>query len=110
MTAFEICVNGQKRFTAGGDAYQTLVTPLTLIRPPYPETDCFIHFGTSAVAPESATAAFWPECEILVGDRVEVRIKDADAICKLSLCGMLRKKGLLNFAKAHPKFGQELYA
>jgi hypothetical protein len=80
MIGFEIYVNGQKRFTAGGDAYQTLITSLALVRPSYPETDYFIHFGTSAVAPESATLAFWPECEIVAGDRIEVRIKDADTI------------------------------
>jgi hypothetical protein len=38
MIAFEVIVNGQKRFTAGGD-FQALNALLTLVRIPMPKPD-----------------------------------------------------------------------
>jgi hypothetical protein len=53
MIAFEVFVNGQKKFTAGGDAYQTLITSLTLVHPSHPDpTEYFLQFHTSGIVPE----------------------------------------------------------
>ena len=74
MIAFEIFVNGKKRFTAGGD-YQTLVTSLTRIRTGPGEHTLI--FNTSVIEPEPMTMAHWPECEVQVGDRIEIRVVEA---------------------------------
>jgi hypothetical protein len=76
MITFEIFVNGDKRFTAGGD-YQTLVTSLTRVRTA-PGEQALI-FNTSGIEPEPLSMAHWPDCDIQVGDRIEIRVVEARA-------------------------------
>ena len=77
MLAFEIYINGQKRFTAGGD-YQTLIAVLTLIRIPMPKPDdVSIFLSASGINPaEMVTVGSWPTADLKVGDRVEIRVVD----------------------------------
>lgn len=74
MITFEIIVNGERRFTAGGD-YQTLVTSLTRVRTA-PGEHALI-FNTSGIEPEPLSMAHWPDCDVHVGDRIEIRVVDA---------------------------------
>ncbi len=74
MIAFEISINGKKRFTAGGD-YQTLVTSLTRVRTA-PGEHALI-FNTSGIEPEPFSMAHWPDCDVGVGDRIEIGIVEA---------------------------------
>jgi hypothetical protein len=74
MITFEIFVNGEKRFTAGGD-WQTLVTSLTRVRTA-PGEHALI-FNTSGIEPEPFSMVHWPDCDVKVGDRVEIRIVEA---------------------------------
>ena len=77
MLAFEVYINGQKRFTAGGEDYQSLHALLGLIRLPLAEPDPMsITFTASAITPEPVRAALWPTVELTVGDRVEIRVVD----------------------------------
>ena len=71
MLAFEIYVNGQKRFIAGGD-YQILNAVLTLIHIPMPKPyDVSIFFSATGINPaEMATVGSWPTADLKVGDRV----------------------------------------
>jgi hypothetical protein len=72
MITFEIWVNGEKRFTAGGD-YQILVASLTRVRTPAGDYGLF--FSTSGIEPEPFSQAHWPgDFNIKVGDCIEIRI------------------------------------
>ena len=77
MLAFEIYINGQKRFIAGGD-YQVLNAVLTLIHIPMPKPDdVSIFFSATGINPaELATVGSWPTADLKVGDRVEIRVVD----------------------------------
>ena len=77
MFAFEVYINGQKRFTAGGD-YLSLNAVLTLIRMPMPKPDdAHAFLSTNGVSPgEMVTVGSWPTIDLKVGDRVEMRIVD----------------------------------
>ena len=81
MIAFEIYINGQKRFTAGGD-YPTLTTALTLIHTQLPKpNDATILFSTTGIKPdEMVSVAQWPTEDLTVGDRVEVRIVEVSEV------------------------------
>lgn len=80
MIAFEIYKNGQRQFTAGAADYQTLISTLTLIHPSHPDTrDHVVLFGTTGIVPKPFKSAYWPECDLVVGDRVEIRIIETDA-------------------------------
>jgi hypothetical protein len=77
MLAFEIYINGQKRFTAGGEDYQSLNGLLGLLRLPLPKPDDVqITFSASAITQEPVRAALWPTVDLAVGDRVEIRVVD----------------------------------
>ena len=71
MIAFEIHINGKKRFTAGGD-YQALTTALIRIRTAPGEHSLL--FDTSGIEPEPFSMAHWPDCEVRIGDRIEIRV------------------------------------
>ena len=81
MLAFEVYINGQKRFTAGGE-YQTLTAALTLIhtRLPKPDDACIL-FSTSGINPEQMVAVgSWPTEDLNVGDRVEIRVVEVSEV------------------------------
>ena len=81
MIAFEIYINGQRRFTAGGD-YPTLATALTLIHTQLPKPgDACILFSTTGIKPdEMVSVAQWPTEDLTVGDRVEIRIVEVSEV------------------------------
>ena len=81
MIAFEIYINGQKRFTAGGD-YPTLTTALTLIHTQLPKPDdTTILFSTTGIKPEEmVTVSSWPTEDLAVGDRVEIRVVEVSEV------------------------------
>ncbi len=81
MIAFEVLVNGQRRFTAGGD-YQTLTAALTLVRIPMPKPDdVSIFFSASGIMPEpQLVIGSWPAVDLNVGDRVEIRVVEIAAV------------------------------
>jgi hypothetical protein len=81
MLAFEIYINGQKRFTAGGD-YQTLTTALTLIHTQLPKPDdASILFSTTGINPEEkVVVGSWPTEDLTVGDRVEIRVIEVSEV------------------------------
>ena len=65
MIAFEVFINGQKRFTAGGPEYQTLNAALALIHTQLPKPDdASILFSTTGINPEPL---------VVVGSRSEER-------------------------------------
>jgi hypothetical protein len=74
MIALEIFFNGEKQFTAAGD-YETLATALTRIRTA-PDEYALI-FNTSGIEPDPLTIAHWPDCEVKIGDRIEIRVVEA---------------------------------
>ncbi len=79
MITFEIFVNDEKRFTAGGD-YQTLVTSLIHVRTA-PGEHALI-FNTWGIEPEPlwTHGSLWPDCGMSqVGDRIEIRVVEAPA-------------------------------
>jgi hypothetical protein len=77
MVAFEIYINGRKRFTAGGEEYQSLFASLALIRLPLPKPDdVCITLSASAVSPYEGRAGSWPILNVAVGDRIEIRVVD----------------------------------
>jgi hypothetical protein len=81
MIAFEIYINGQKRYTAGGD-YPTLTTALTLFHTQLPKpNDATILFSTTGIRPdEMVTVGSWPTEDLTVGDRVEIRIVEVSEV------------------------------
>ena len=80
MIAFEIYKNGERQFTAGAADYRTLISTLTVIHPSHPDTiDHVVVFGTSGIVAEPLKAAYWPECDVAVGDRIEIRIVETNA-------------------------------
>jgi hypothetical protein len=81
MIAFEIYINGQKRFTAGGD-YQTLNAALMLVRIPMPKPDdVSIFFSATGITPEpQVIVGTWPTAEMTVGDRVEIRVVEVAGV------------------------------
>ena len=81
MIAFEIYVNGKKRFTAGGD-YPQLTTTLMLIHTKLPKpNDASILFSTNGIkADERVKVGSWPADELSVGDRVEIRIVEVSEV------------------------------
>lgn len=77
MIAFEVYINGQKKFTAGGEDYQSLNALLGLIRLPSPKPDDVrITFMASAITPQHDRVGIWPTLEVAIGDRVEIRVVD----------------------------------
>ena len=81
MLAFEVYINGQKRFTAGGEDYQALNALLGLVRLPLPKPDDVqITFSASAITPEPIRAALWPTMDLTVGDRVEIRVVEVGEV------------------------------
>ncbi len=82
MLAFEVYINGQKRFTAGGTEYQTLTAALALIRTELPKPDdASILFSTTGISPEQqVVVGSWPIEELAVGDRVEIRIVEVSEV------------------------------
>ncbi len=74
MITFDVFVNGEKRFTAGGD-FQALVTSLTRVRTAPGEYALI--FNTSGIEPEPFSMAHWPDCDVRVGDQIEIRIIEA---------------------------------
>jgi hypothetical protein len=81
MIAFEIHINGQKRFTAGGD-YPTLTTALTLIHTGLPKPDdATILFSTTGIKPEEMVSiGQWPTADLTVGDRVEIHVVEVSEV------------------------------
>ncbi len=79
MIAFEIFVNGQKKFTAGGDDFLALTTSLTLLHH-LDSTDYSLLFNTSGIVEEPPTTTCWPDCEIVPGDRIEIRVIHAEVV------------------------------
>ena len=81
MNAFEVFVNGEKRFTAGGD-YQGLNAMLSLVRIPMPKPDdVSIFFSASGITPEpQVLIGTWPTVDLTVGDRVEIRVVEVAAV------------------------------
>ena len=81
MLAIEIHINGQKRFTVGGEDYQSVNALVGLIRLPLPKPDdATISFMASAVTAEGDRVAMWPTLDVAVGDRVEIRVVDGASI------------------------------
>jgi hypothetical protein len=79
MIAFEVYKNGRRQFSAGAADYQTLTSILTLVHPSHPNTtDHALLFSTFGVVPEPTTLAYWPEFDVGVGDRIEIRIVETD--------------------------------
>jgi len=81
MLAFEIHINGQKRFTAGGD-YPTLTSALTLIHTGLPKPDdATVLFSTTGIKPEEmVTVGQWPAQDLKIGDRVEIRVVEVSEV------------------------------
>jgi len=77
MIAFEVFINGQKRFTAGGPEYQYLSGMLTLFNTQFPKPDdvsiLFSMNGTKS-EPLVEVVGTWPGEQLTVGDRVEIRV------------------------------------
>jgi hypothetical protein len=81
MLAFEVYINGQKRFTAGGD-YPTLTAALILIHTQLPKPDdATVLFSTTGINPEEmVTVGSWPTEDLTVGDRVEIRVVEVSEV------------------------------
>ena len=81
MIAFEVHINGQKRFIAGGD-YQTLTAVLTLVRLPMPKPDdVSIFLSATGITPEpQVVVGQWPAADLNCGDRVEIRVVDVPEV------------------------------
>lgn len=81
MIAFQVYVNGQRRFTAGGN-YQTLTAALALVHAQLPKPDdVSIFFSTSGINPDDmVTVASWPIEDLAVGDRVEIRLVEVSEV------------------------------
>jgi hypothetical protein len=81
MVAFEIFVNGEKRLTIGGEEYSSLNAHLGLIRLPLPKPDDkTITLVTSAITADRVRVGMWPTLVLEVGDRVEFRVVDVEAV------------------------------
>ncbi len=82
MIAFEVRINGKKRFVAGGDAYQSLIASLVLVRQGSAKApDCSLLLTTAAVKTEDPpVSAYWPASTVRVGDTVQIRVVDAAAV------------------------------
>ena len=81
MIAFEIYVNGKKRLTAGGDDYDTCSAVLTLMRLPLPKPhDATVRLDTNGTTPDPVRIALWPALDLLVGDRVEIRVVEVASV------------------------------
>ena|SRR5690349_9989504 len=82
MIAFEVFINGQKRFTAGGPEYLTLTANLTLIRTQLPKPDdATILFSVNGINPEPlVVVGSWPITDLEIGDRIEIRVIEVDEV------------------------------
>ena len=81
MIAFEIFVNGGKRLTVGGQEYSSLNALLGLIRLPLPKPDdTAITLAASGVTPDQVRVGMWPSLLLEVGDRIEIRVVDVEAV------------------------------
>jgi hypothetical protein len=81
MVAFEIIVNGEKRLTIGGEEYSSLNALLGLIRLPLPTPDdTTITLATSGITEDQVRVGMWPSLLLAVGDRVEIRIVEVEAV------------------------------
>jgi hypothetical protein len=81
MIAFEIFVNGEKRMTIGGEEYSSLNALLGLIRLPLPKPDdTTVTLATSGITADQVRVGMWPTLLLEVGDRVEFRIVDVEAV------------------------------
>jgi hypothetical protein len=75
MIAFEVYLNGKKRFTAGGADYQSLTAAVQFFRLPMPAPhDATTMLNTTGVIQAPPGFAGWPTSELKVGDRVEIRL------------------------------------
>jgi len=83
MVAFEIFVNGEKRLTIGGEEYSSLNALLGLVRLPLPKPDdTTITLATSGITADQVCVGMWPSFLLAVGDRVEIRVVDVEAVDK----------------------------
>jgi hypothetical protein len=81
MVAFEIFVNGEKRLTIGGEEYSSLNALLGLIRLPLPKPDDItITLATSGITTDQVRVGMWPSLLLEVGDGVEIRVVDVQAV------------------------------
>ena len=81
MIAFEIFVNGEKRLTMGGEEYSSLNALLGLIRLPLPKPDdTTITLATSGITADQIRVGMWPSLLLAVGDRVEIRVVEVEAV------------------------------
>ena len=81
MVAFEIFVNGEKRLTVGGDEYSSLNALVGLIRLPLPKPDdTTITLATSGITPDQVRVGLWPSLLLEIGDRVEIRVAEVEAV------------------------------
>jgi hypothetical protein len=81
MLAFEVYINGQKKFTAGGEDYQSLNALLGLSHLPLPKPDdTNITFMASAITSDQCRVGMWPTLDVAVGDRVEIRVVDVATV------------------------------
>ncbi len=81
MIAFEVFINGQKRLTVGGQEYGSLSAVLTLVRLPLPKPDDMtVRLGTNGTTGEPVRIALWPDLELAIGDRVEIRVVDVATV------------------------------
>ena len=81
MIGFEIFVNGEKRLTIGGEEYSSLNALVGLIELPLPKPDdTTITLATSGITADQAHVGMWPSLLLSVGDRVEIRIVDVEAV------------------------------
>jgi hypothetical protein len=81
MIAFEIFVNGEKRLTIGGEQYSSLNALVGIFRLPLPKSDdTNITLAASGITPDNTRVALWPSLLLTVGDRVEIRVLDVDAV------------------------------
>lgn len=92
MTAFEIFVNGEKRMTIGGEEYSSLNALLGLMRLPLPKPDDMtVTLATSGITSDQVRVGMWPTLLLEVGDRVELRVVDVEAVDAPELVQTLEK-------------------
>ncbi len=74
-------MNGGKRLTVGGEEYSSLNALLGLIQLPLPKPDdTVITFAASGVTPDQVRVGMWPSLLVAVGDRIEIRVVDVEAV------------------------------
>ena len=67
--------------TIGGEDYSSLNALLGLIRLPLPKPDdTTITLATSGISADRVRVAMWPSLLLEVGDRVEIRVVEVEAV------------------------------